>query len=70
MDDMHLGAVMRILRRADLGAFGVDVLPDPHPPEAVAPLDADAAIRRFINEIADGTDDLALVVIDAHVGLF
>src|SRR5205807_3446064 len=49
-----------------LGALGVDVLPDPHPPKSVAALDADAPVRRFVHEIADRTDDLPLFMVDAH----
>src|SRR5205085_5952221 len=66
MQDMHLGAIVRIFIRAHLGATRVDVLTEPHPPKAVAALDADAPIRRFINEIADGADESARFTIDAH----
>jgi hypothetical protein len=63
---MDLGAIIGILTGPLLGAFGVDILPDPHAPKAVPPLNADAPIGRFVNEIADGTDDLPLFMVDAH----
>src|SRR5437899_844447 len=54
MDDVHFRAVVRVLVRAQLRAARMNVLPEPHPPEAVAALDADAAVRRFVDQVADG----------------
>ena len=66
MHDMHLGAIRRILSGAQLGALRVDVLADPHAPESIAALDADAAVGRLVNEVADRADDLPFFVIHAH----
>src|SRR5438067_9716860 len=66
MHHLHLGRIIRVLARPLLGTLGVDVLPDPHPPKPVAPLDADAPVRRFVHEIAHRTDNLPLFMIDAH----
>src|SRR5207244_11442547 len=66
MHHVHLGAVVGVLSGAQLRAAAVDVLPDPHAPEAVAALHADAAVGRLVDQVADAADDLALLVIDAH----
>src|ERR1051326_57406 len=66
MDDVDLGAVVGVRGRAELRAALVDVLPDPHPPEPVAALDADAPVGRFVDEVPNGADDLALLVVNAH----
>jgi hypothetical protein len=63
---MNLAAIVRILVRSLLCAAGMDVLPDPHPAESIAALDADAAVGRLMDEVADGADDLSFVVIDPH----
>jgi hypothetical protein len=66
MNDMHLGAVIRVLTGPLFRALRVDVLPDPHPPEPVPALDPDAPVGRFVNKIADRTEDLPLLMVDAH----
>jgi hypothetical protein len=66
MHHMHFGAIIRVLARPLLGALGVDVLPNPHPPKPVPALDTNAPVRRFVNEIADRTDNLPLFMVDAH----
>src|SRR5205807_5970773 len=60
MDDVDLSAVMHVVGCAQLGATAVNVLPDPHPAESVAALDADPPIGRRIDEITDRADDFAL----------
>src|SRR6476646_25738 len=44
--DVDFRPVVRILACALFGAAGMDVLADPHAPEAVAALDADAPVGR------------------------
>src|SRR2546426_3526341 len=66
MDDVHFRPVIRVFRGSQLGVAAVDVLTEPHPAEPVAALDADAAIGGRIGEVADGADDLALIVVDPH----
>src|SRR6185436_20401479 len=44
----------------------MNVLADPHATKAVAALDADAPVPRFMDEIADGEVDFALLEVDAH----
>src|SRR6185436_11361128 len=66
VNDVNFSAVVDVGGRAKLGAARVDVLPDPHPPEAVAALHADAAVGGFVDEVPNGADDLALLVVDAH----
>jgi hypothetical protein len=66
VNDVHLSFVVRIGRRSLLSAPGVDILPDPHPPEAIPPLHPDAAIRRLMNEVAHRADDLPFLMIHAH----
>jgi hypothetical protein len=63
---MHLGPIVRILPGALLRAPRMDVLPDPHAPEPVATLDADAPVSRPLNEIPHRAHDLPLLVVDPH----
>ena len=66
VDDMDLGAIVRILVRTLFRAARVDVLPNPHPAESITTLDADAAVGRLLHQVAHAAHDLPLLIVDPH----
>jgi hypothetical protein len=66
---MDLGAVVGVFSSPQFGSLAVDVLPDPHAAEAVAALNADAAVRDGLDEVAYRTMDFTFVVVDPHLGI-